>query len=88
MLCTRIQPGLLEKQSVDQAAYRPGFSTKDHLLTMTLLVERCSEWNVDLWLGLVDFEKAFVSIEHDGLWHVLADQGAHGDYVDLLKTLL
>jgi hypothetical protein len=54
MLCLRIQPGLLGKQSVDQAAYRPGYSTEDHLLSTTLLVERCSEWNVELWMGLVD----------------------------------
>ena len=36
MLCNRIQLGLVQKQSVDQAAYRPGYSTEDHLLCNTL----------------------------------------------------
>ena len=38
-------------------------------------------------MGFVDFEKAFDSIEHEGLWHVLADQGVEVDYIELLKLL-
>ena len=87
MLCNRVQQGLLREQSVDQAAYRPGFSTEDHLLCTTLLLERCAEWNIDLWMCLIDFEKAFDAVEHDALWKVLEDQGVHCAYVDLLKSL-
>ena len=38
-------------------------------------------------MGLVDFEKAFDSIEHEALWQVLADQGVDTDYIDLLAAL-
>ena len=87
MLCLRIQPEFIGNQSADQAAYRPSFSTEDHLLCTTILIERCAEWNVKLWMGLVDFEKAFNSIEHEALWQVLADQGVDDDYIDLLAVL-
>ena len=40
-----------------QAAYRGGFSTEDHSLSLALLLETSAEWNVHLWLGLVDSEK-------------------------------
>jgi hypothetical protein len=87
MLCQRIQKTLLSKQPPDQAAYRPGYSTEDHLATLTLVTEMCKEWNVDLWLGLIDFEKAFDTVEHDALWKVLDEQGVHPGYVTILQHL-
>ena len=82
MFCERIQTTLMSQQFPDQAAYRAGYSTEDHLLTVTLMTELCSEWRSELWLGLIDFEKAFDTVEHDVLWEVLKDQGLHPDYID------
>ena len=87
MFCERIQTTLMSQQSSDQAAYRAGYSTEDHLLTVTLMTELCSEWRSELWLGLIDFEKAFDTVEHDVLWEVLKDQGLHSDYIDIIKRL-
>ena len=87
MLCNRIQGTLLQSQTVDQAAYRHGFSTEDHLLALTLVTEQCQEWNVDLWFGLVDFEKAFDTVNHDTLWKVLEDQNVEPKYIRLLRKL-
>ena len=50
---------ILTQQSYEQAAYRKGFSTEDHLLSLTLLVEKAREWNSPVWLAFIDFEKAF-----------------------------
>lgn len=74
-------------QSVDKAAYLKDYSTEEHVLSTTLLVEKCSEWNQELWLGLVDFEKASDSVEHAPLWHALSTLGVEEPYVDLLNTL-
>ena len=63
MLCARIQPGLINEQSVDQAAHRQRFSTEDRLLSTALWIERCAEWNADLQPSLIDFGKAFDAIE-------------------------
>ena len=87
MLCHRVQNSVLQAQSPDQAAYRPGFSTEDHLLTCTLLFERCREWSQDLWLGLCDFEKAFDTVERNSLWKVLIDLGVERCYVEILQRL-
>ena len=43
IICDRISKILLPQQSPEQAAYRPGFSTVDHLLSMTLLQEKSTE---------------------------------------------
>ena len=67
LICERIMPILMKEQDVDQAAYRKAFSTDYHLLALALVTEKTSEWNLDLWLGLIDFEKAFDSVEHSAL---------------------
>ena len=85
MLCARIESTIINGQSCDQAAYRKGYSTEDHLLSLTLLIEGCNEWNADLFIGMVDFEKAFDSIEHDPMWNVLEEQGVSTEYIALLQ---
>ena len=87
MLCVRLNDAMISRQSVDQAAYRKGFSTEDHLLCTTLLVEQCNEWNIETWLGLVDFEKAFDTVEHDPLWDALTELGVNQSYINILKML-
>jgi len=74
-------------QSVDQAAHRRGYSTEDHLLTVTLLIERSREFNFPIWLALVDFTKAFDTVEHAPLWEVLKTQSVPAHYVQLLEEL-
>ena len=87
MLCARLKPTIISQQSVDQAAYREGYSTEDHLITITLLLESCGEWNVSLCLGLVDFEKAFDTVEHGPLWQALEELGVAAEYIDFIKVL-
>ena len=85
MLCARMKKKILQKQSVDQAAYRDGFSTEDHLLSVSLLAESCAEWNAELWIALVDFKKAFDTVEHGALWSTLRNQGVEMSYIYLLQ---
>ena len=87
MLCARLEDTIIGQQSIDQAAYRKSFGADDHLLCLTLLLERCSEWNMEVWFGLVDFEKAFDTVEHAPLWAALKELGVTEAYVDMLKVL-
>ena len=85
MVCGRIQAQVFDNQSVDQAAYRKGFSTVDHLLSATLILERANEWNVDTWRAAIDFEKALDSVEHRALWQALAQQAVRYEYILLVR---
>ena len=75
MLCARFRSYLIHSQGVEEAAYRKGFSTEDHLIVTTLLMEKAFEHNFLLWIGMVDFEKAFDEVDHAALWQVLVKQG-------------
>lgn len=54
-------------QPVEQAGFRKGYSTSDHLLTMKVLVEKANEYHLPMYFAFVDYEKAFDSVE---LWAV------------------
>ena len=54
---------------------------------MTLLHEAMQEFRCGLWIGAVDFEKAFDSIEHWAIWSSLKAQGVQKQYIDVLRAL-
>ena len=87
MFCNRIADYLIPGQSCEQAAYRKGFSTEDHLLCLTLLVEGTLEWNNPLWIASVDFENALDTVEHAALFNMLLEQGVPASYVEVLLKL-
>ena len=86
--CERIQTTLMSQQSPGQAAaVSCWLQHRRPFVAVTLITGLCSEWRSELWLGLIDFEKAFDTVEHDVLWEVLKDQGLHPDYIDIIKRL-
>ena len=51
MLCNRVMVRFIPQQSPEQAAYRKGFNTEEHLLTLTLLLERAREFELKFGLA-------------------------------------
>ena len=87
MLCGRIEDRLCAEQSHDQAGFRKQFSCDDHLFAITLLAEKCNEYNVPLWIATLDFKKAFDSISHGSIWESLFAHGVPRAYVGMLAKL-
>ena len=87
MLCERLSGILMSKHSVDQAAYRKGFSVQDHIFVITQVIEKSREFNLPLWCVLIDYQKAFDSVEHPMLWRALSDLGVPSGYIALLQSL-
>lgn len=74
-------------QPPEQAGFRKGFSTIDHIHTLRQIIQKTEEYNRPLCLAFVDYEKAFDSIE---TWAVLRSlQRCHIDhrYIEVLKCL-
>ena len=69
ILQNRLKKELDEHQPREQAGFREGFSTMDHLLAINQLIEKSNEYQLDLCIGFIDYEKAFDSIEHPDLYH-------------------
>ena len=75
IIANRISGTLDDHQSNTQAGFRRGYSTTDNLFVLQQLIEKSIEHQMDLFLGFVDFEKAFDSIEHPFLWLAMKEHG-------------
>ena len=77
----RLEPLL---STCKKKAVRAGIA---YTLSITLLAEKCNEFNLPLWIATLDFKKAFVSISHASIWESLAVHGVPLAYVTLLSKL-
>ena len=87
ILDSRLRRFLSAEQSVDQAAYKPGFSCEDHLFTLTMLAEKSAEFQLPVWMAAVDFRKAFDSVEFESIWSSLEELNVPAQYTAVLKLL-
>ena len=85
ILQKRMERVLTENQPRDQAGFRKGYSTVDHLQTINKLIEKCNEFNRPLCIGYIDYEKAFDSIEHKAIFKALRSTGIHETYITILE---
>ena len=74
-------------QPREQAGFRAGYSTIDHLQVVNQLQEKANEYNMPLCFAFVDYEKPFDSIEFEPLFGGLKNQGVDQSYLNILRNL-
>ena len=75
-------------QPREQAGFRAGYSTIDHLLqVVNQLQETANEYNMPLCFVFVNYEKAFDSIEFEPFFEELKNQEANEAYLNVLRNL-
>ena len=57
----RLEKTLDENQPREQAGFRSGYLTTDHIHIVNQLKEKCKEFNIPLCIAFVDYEKALLS---------------------------
>ena len=85
ILC-RMETILGYNQSREQAGFRKGFSTTDHIQVLTQLIEKTNEYEVPMCFAFIDYEKAFDSVEHLGIISAVRNHGVSKAYIDLLTN--
>ena len=58
-----------------QIGFRKKSQTSDHMLILKTLTDKCKNAGENLYLGFVDFQKAYDSVWRDGLLFKLARSG-------------
>ena len=90
LLNTRIQVLCAEYKVLNknQIGFRKKCRTSDHILTLKNIVKKyVTIGKKKLYVCFVDFEKAFDSVWHKGLFKKLHDYGIHGNSLNLIIDL-
>ena len=83
LLQTRIERTLDE----NQAGFRKGYSTTDHLQALNQIIEKSFEYNLPLCIGFIDYEKAFDTLEHFAIFEALRKTNINETYINILQNI-
>ncbi|MCH9657352.1 reverse transcriptase family protein [archaeon] len=87
IIANRLEKLMDESQSLEQAGFRKGFGTMDHIHTINQLKEKCQEYKLPLCLSFIDYEKAFDSVEINSIINSLTAIGTPTTYTNLLNDI-
>ena len=76
-----------QHQPREQAGFRSGFCTFDHIQVISQLQENADEYKFPRCSAFVYYEKAFDSIEFNPLFEALHNQRVEAAYITLLRDL-
>ncbi|KAJ8705403.1 hypothetical protein PYW07_011230 [Mythimna separata] len=80
--------GTLEKhQPIEQAGFRRGFSTVDHIHCIEMIIDKYQEFKRPLYIGFIDYRKAFDTLDHQSIWKSLESQNIEAKYLKVLQYL-
>ena len=87
VITNRITRKLDENQPREQAGFRKGYSTIDHLQTVNQIIEKTNEYRIPLAVALIDYRKAFDSVETEEVISALEEQGVDPVYINILSHI-
>ncbi|KAK6763685.1 hypothetical protein RB195_024129 [Necator americanus] len=87
VILNRIEKVLDEGQPCEQAGFRKGFSTIDHIHTVSKLIKVSREYKMPICLTFIDLKKAFDSVETEAVVEALDNQGVPTQYIKVLREL-
>ena len=77
------------KSSKEQAGFRKGYSTIDHIFTLVSMVKRklnCRRGG-KVYVPFVDYKKAFDTVDRDKLWETLEKLKTSSKMIDMIKAI-
>lgn len=88
----RISATLEQNQPVEQAGFRKGFSTVDHIHTLELIIEKYQEYQRPLYIAFIDYQKAFDTVSHESIYYesmrrTLREHDVEEEYINILRNI-
>ena len=72
----------------EQKGFRRGQSTIDQVFILNTMIQKyLSKRRGRFYCCFVDFAKAFDSVPHLQLWHILVKNGIHGNFLGVLRSM-
>ena len=86
IIIKRISEAVDQQLRKEHAGFRTGRGCTDQIFTLRNIIEQCTEWQRQLYINFVDFEKAFDSIHRESLWRILRAYGIPQEIVLVIKS--
>ncbi|KAJ8727743.1 hypothetical protein PYW07_001862 [Mythimna separata] len=86
-LLERISSEIDSFQPIEQAGFRKGYSTTDHIHALDQVIQKYLEYRKPLYIAFIDFKKAFDSISHNSIWEALDKQNINAKYINIIKNI-
>ena len=87
VVTNRISDSLDAHQPREQAGFRSGYSTTDHIHALNQIIERTNEYRKPLCMAFIDYEKAFDSVEIAAVLEAIRNQGVSEVYCRVLEDI-
>ena len=87
VLLNRLSAHAEQILSEAQCGFRRGRGTVDMIFSVKQIQEKCVEQNMPLYLILVDFTKAFDTVDRTALWKLLLKIGCPNHFTNLISAL-
>jgi hypothetical protein len=71
----------------EQAGLRANRSCVDHVNTLHIITEQSMKCKSGLYVTLIDFEKAFDSLNRKKIWRILKEYGTPQKIINLIKNM-
>jgi len=78
-----------EKISKEQAGFRKGYSTIDHIFTLVTMVKKKlnNKRGGKVYVAFIDYKKAFDTVDREKLWETLQKLKTSSKMVNMLKSM-
>ena len=83
----RMKRKLENEIAEEQAGFRAGRGTRDHIVNIRNIIEKCRGHATPLYLCFIDYSKAFDCVSHKELWNIMRDMGFPTHVVELISKL-
>ena len=78
----------LEQEICDeQAGFREGRGTRDQIVNIRNVIEKCKGHKIPLYMCFIDYSKAFDCVSHSQMWKTMIKMGFPGHIVNLISQL-
>jgi hypothetical protein len=83
----RLRPHLERELPVEQAGFRKGRGTRDQIANIRHIMEKCLEFQRNIYMCFIDYAKAFDCVRHSALWTALHEMGIPAHLIHLIRNL-
>ena len=87
ILQARLQQYMNQELPDIQAGFRKGRGTWDQIANICWIIEKAREFQKNIYFCLIDYAKAFDSVDCNKLWKILKEMGIPDHLTCLLRNL-